>query len=234
VQEAGSAAEFQDPCFDYSPSDPHVLDRVSLVVRPGAHVAITGPSGGGKSTLVKVLLGLAEPEEGDVLIDGIPIARFGYRNYHGQVAAVLQDDSLFAGSIVDNIALFDSAPSMERVIEAANARAIGDDIAAMPMGYETLVGDMGSALSGGQRQRLLLARALYRRPRLLVMDEGTSQLDAAREQTISTRIAAMGITRIVIAHRSETIATADRVYLLDEGRLTERIAQPEPARVVPT
>lgn len=139
---------------------------------------------------------------------------------------MLQEDNLFAGSIADNIALFESAPDMQQVIEAAKGGAIDDDIAAMPMGYETLVGDMGSALSGGQRQRLLLARALYRRPRLLIMDEGTSQLDAAREQVINSRVAAMGITRIVIAHRAETIAMADRIYVLEGSKLTEQAGQP--------
>lgn len=205
--------------FRYSPTDPLVLRGVDLEVAPGAHVAITGPSGGGKSTLARIILGLVEPDAGELLLDGVPLARFGHRNYHGQIAAVLQDDHLFAGSIADNIALFDEAPDMARILEAASAAAIHDDIAAMPMGYETLVGDMGSTLSGGQKQRVLLARALYRRPLLLVMDEGTSHLDGALEARVNAAVATLGITRIIFAHRAETIAGADRVYLLDEGRL---------------
>jgi ATP-binding cassette subfamily B protein RaxB len=205
--------------FRYAPTDPLVLKGVDLEVAPGAYVAITGPSGGGKSTLAKIVLGLVEPDSGELLVDGLPLARFGHKSYHSQVAAVLQDDHLFAGSIADNIALFDEAPDMARILESASAAAIHDDVMAMPMGYETLVGDMGSTLSGGQKQRLLLARALYRRPVLLVMDEGTSHLDAALERRVNAAIGALGITRIVIAHRAETIASADTVYLLDEGRL---------------
>ncbi len=211
--------ELRDVSFRYSPTDPLVLDRVNLVVEAGDHVAITGPSGGGKSTLVKILLGLVEPGSGEVLVDGVPLARFGHKNYHEQVGAVLQDDNLFAGSLADNVALFDDAPDMARIVECAAAAAIHDDIVAMPMGYETLVGDMGSSLSGGQRQRLLLARALYRRPKLLVMDEGTSALDAAKEQMVNAAIARMGITRVIIAHRLETILTAQRIYAAANGRL---------------
>ena len=222
---AAAAAPFQGGValkgivFRYSPTDPLVLRGVDLEVAPGAHVAITGPSGGGKSTLAKILLGLIEPDSGEVLVDGIALARFGHKAYHGQIAAVLQDDHLFAGSIADNIALFDDAPDMARILESASAAAIHDDIAAMPMGYETLVGDMGSTLSGGQKQRVLLARALYRRPLLLVMDEGTSHLDGALEARVNAAVGALGITRIIFAHRAETIASADRVYLLDKGRL---------------
>lgn len=213
--------ELRGISFRYSPSDPYILRDANLVVRPGEHVAITGPSGGGKTTLVKIMLGLLEPEAGEVLVDGVPLARFGYKNYHDQVAAVLQDDHLFAGSLAENIALFDDLPDMHRIVASAAAAALHDDIAAMPMGYETLVGDMGSSLSGGQRQRLLLARALYRRPRLLVMDEATSHLDASREKTVVEAIGGLGVTRIVIAHRRETILSADRVFSTRDGGLVE-------------
>jgi ATP-binding cassette subfamily B protein RaxB len=213
--------ELRNVRFRYSPSDPLVLNGVDVAVQPGDHVAITGPSGGGKSTLVKILLGLVEPEDGEVLVDGQPLSRFGYKAYRDQVAAVLQDDSLFTGSLADNIALFDDAPDLERIAQAAAAAAIHDDIARMPMGYETLVGDMGSSLSGGQKQRVLLARALYRRPKLLIMDEGTAHLDGATEQQVNATVAALGITRIVIAHRAETISAADRLFVAVGGKLIE-------------
>ncbi len=207
--------------YRYSPTDPLVLNGIDVNIAPGDHVAITGPSGGGKSTLVKILLGLVEPDEGEVLVDGVPMAMFGYKNFHDQIGAVLQDDSLFAGTLADNIALFDDAPEMPRVMAAATNAALHDEIAAMPMGYETLVGDMGSSLSGGQRQRLLLARALYRQPKILVMDEGTSALDPAREQLVNDAIARLGITRIMIAHRLETIVQASRIFGIRDGRLGE-------------
>ncbi len=213
--------ELRNVSYRYSPTDPLVLDDINLVVEPGELVAITGPSGGGKTTLVKVLLSLIEPEEGELLIDGKPLHKFGYRNFREQIAAVLQEDSLFVGSLADNIALFDDEPDMERIQVAARAAAIHDDIAVMPMAYNTLIGDMGSALSGGQKQRLLLARALYRQPRMLVMDEGTSHLDVAREQMVNAAIAELGITRIIIAHRIETIISAPRILAVDQGRITD-------------
>lgn len=217
--------ELREVSYRYSPEDPLVLKGVSLVVEPGDHVAISGPSGGGKSTLVKILLGLVEPEDGEMLVDGVPLSRFGYKSYHDQVAAVLQDDCLFGGSLADNITLFDEAPDFERIQAAAAAAAIHDDISAMPMGYETLVGDMGSALSGGQKQRVLLARALYRRPTLLVMDEGTSHLDPGHERRVNAAISELGITRIIVAHRRETLAAADRVVTLDNGLVREEEAE---------
>lgn len=213
--------ELRDVFYRYAPSDPLVLEGVNLAVEPGEHVAITGPSGGGKSTLVKLLLGLVEPDSGEVLVDGLPLARFGYKSFHDQVAAVLQEDSLFAGTLADNIALFDEAVDMERVVASAVAASIHDDIARMPMQYETLVGDMGSTLSGGQKQRVLLARALYRQPKILVMDEGTAHLDAAHEQAVNAAIGAMGITRIIIAHRKETIEIAQRILVMVAGQLHE-------------
>ena len=213
--------ELRDIRYRYSPSDPLVLDGVNLVVEPDDHIAITGPSGSGKSTLIKIILGLVEPESGEILIDGQPLARFGYHNYRRQVGAVAQDDHLFAGTLADNIALFDEAPDMERIIASATAAAIHDDIAKMPMQYETLVGDMGSTLSGGQKQRVLTARALYRQPRLLVIDEGTSHLDSELEATVNAAIGQLGITRIIVAHRTETIMTASQRFALKSHVLSK-------------
>ena len=211
--------ELRDVFYRYSPSDPMVLDGISLKIEPGEHVAITGPSGGGKSTLLKVMLGLVECDDGQVLIDGMPMMQFGHRSFHQQIAAVLQEDTLFAGSLADNIALFDEQVDMQLVVAAAQAASIHPDIMAMPMQYETLVGDMGSTLSGGQKQRVLLARALYRRPRILFMDEGTAHLDSAHEKAVNAAIASMGITRVIIAHRKETIEAADRILLVQAGRI---------------
>jgi ATP-binding cassette subfamily B protein RaxB len=213
--------ELRNVSYRYSPTDPLVLDGVNLCVQPGEQVAITGPSGGGKSTLVKVLLSLIEPDDGELLIDDKPVAKFGVKSYREQVAAVLQDDHIFAGSLADNIALFDDAPDLERVIASAEAAAVHDDILAMAMGYDTLVGDMGSSLSGGQKQRLLIARALYRHPKVLIMDEATSHLDTAREQLVNAAVAKLGITRIIIAHRLETILTASRILSFEHGDLVD-------------
>lgn len=207
--------------YRYSPADPVVLNGVDLEVTPGEHIAITGPSGGGKSTLARIILGLTEPDAGEMLVDGLPLSRFGHRSYRNQVAAVMQDDSLFAGSIADNIALFDEQPDQNRIVFSAQLAAIHGEIMAMAMGYETLVGDMGSALSGGQKARVLLARALYRQPKLLLLDEGTAHLDPATETAVNQAIAALGITRIVIAHRAETVRSAARVLIMQNGRLQQ-------------
>jgi ATP-binding cassette, subfamily B, bacterial CvaB/MchF/RaxB len=221
-RELAGEIELKDVFYRYGPDDPMVLKGVNLHVRPGESIAITGSSGGGKSTLVRVLLGLVEPTGGTVFVDGVPLSVFGHRSFHQQIAAVLQDDVLFAGSIADNISMFDDEPDMARIRSVACAAVIADDIEKMPMGYETLVGDMGSSLSGGQRQRVMLARALYRSPRLLVMDEGTSNLDYVREKEVNDSIAALGITTVVVAHRKETIDLADRVLILRDGRLHPR------------
>ena len=211
--------ELSNVSFRYSPNDPLVLRNINLVVEPGEHIAITGPSGCGKTTLIKVVLGLLEPTEGDVLVDNRSLRAFGYKNYHEQVSAVLQDDHLFTGSIEENVALFDETPDRTRVESAATAAALHEDILSMPMGYETLVGDMGSSLSGGQRQRLLLARAIYRTPAVLVLDEGTSHLDPEREKAVNESVAGLGVTRIVVAHRLETVLNATRIFSLDRQLL---------------
>lgn len=149
----------------------------------------------------------------------MPLVRFGHRTYRQQIGAVLQNDNLFAGSLAFNIALFDDTPDMAWIVDVAKAAAIHDDIMQMPMQYETLVGEMGSSLSGGQQQRVLLARALYRRPRLLVVDEGTSHLDAATEAKVNEAIQGLNITRIIVAHRKETIDAASRRALMVDGKL---------------
>ena len=196
--------------FKYSETSPKIIDKFNLVIKAGESVAITGPSGCGKSTLLKLMLGLLKPESGEILVDDLPMAQIGHYQYRQQIASVMQDDTLLSGSIANNIAFFDSPIDMQHVIHCASLAAINDDINKMPMGYDSLVGDMGSTLSGGQIQRLLLARALYRRPKILFMDEATSHLDSELESDISSAIRTLNISRVIIAHRKSTIASADR------------------------
>jgi ATP-binding cassette subfamily B protein RaxB len=221
--EISGALELRNIFYRYGPTEPWVLRDLSLRIDAGQHVAITGSSGGGKSTLAKIILGLDQSETGEVYVDGLPLTSGNLRDYRKQVSAVLQEDCLFAGSIANNIAMFDTDVDFERVVEAATAAAIDREIDAMPMKYESLVGDMGSALSGGQKARVLLARALYRRPKILLLDEGTAHLDARTESAVNKSITSMGITRIVIAHRKETINNADVVFVMADGRLIQRI-----------
>lgn len=205
--------------YHYSESEPPVIKRLRLDVRAGESVAIIGPSGGGKTTLLKLMLGLFTPQEGKIEVDGVDIRHIGLIQYRQQVAAVMQNDQLLSGSVADNICFFESVPDMEKVAWAASVAAIHADIMAMPMGYNTYVGDMGAALSGGQIQRILLARALYRQPKILFMDEATSHLDTQLEASVNRAIKALNITRIIIAHRPETIASADRVVALVNGEV---------------
>jgi len=211
--------------FRYADDDPWVLRNFNLKIEAGESVAIVGPSGCGKSTLAKLLLGLLEPTEGSIEIGGIAMAKLGLESYRGMVSAVMQDDQLFAGSLADNIAFFDPDSSLPRIVAAAQMAAIHDDIVRMPMGYESLVGDMGSILSGGQRQRVILARALYRQPKILVLDEATSHLDRQRDEIVNAHIKALSMTRILIAHREETIASADRKISLVAERYNAKGAE---------
>ncbi len=204
--------------FRYAEGEPWILRHCSLRIEAGESVAIVGPSGCGKSTLAKIALGLLEPIEGEVRFGGIDIRKLGLDTYRSWVGAVMQDDQLFAGSIGDNIAFFDPDTASARIEAAARLAAVHEDIAAMPMGYQSLVGDMGSSLSGGQKQRVILARALYRRPRLLVLDEATSHLDVERERLVNAAVQRLRITRIVIAHRPETVAAARKVIRLGVQR----------------
>jgi ATP-binding cassette subfamily B protein RaxB len=207
--------------FRHAEAEPEVLSGVDLTVAPGEFLAVTGPSGGGKTTLLKIMLGLLRPQSGQVLLDGRPLDAAGMAAFRAGAGVVMQDDMLLAGSIAENITFFDPRPELEWMRECAMLAGVDNEVMAMPMTYGTLVGDLGMALSGGQRQRLLLARALYRRPRILLMDEGTSHLDLAKEREVNAALAALDITRIVIAHRPETIAAADRVVVLRDGQLQD-------------
>lgn len=200
--------------YRYSPDEPFVLKELSFAVEAGECVAITGPSGCGKTTLVKIMVGLLEPSDGAVLVDGIALPVWGERAYRSRVATVMQDDYLLSGSILQNICFFEEFPDRARIVEAARLACIDEEIERMPMGYRTVVGSLGSTLSAGQRQRVLLARALYRQPRLLFIDEGTANLDVELERRINEMLLMLPITRIHVAHRPQTIALADRVIEL--------------------
>jgi len=204
--------ELRNIWFRYAETEPFVLEDINLSVEPGALVTIMGPSGGGKTTLVKIMLGLLEPTSGEVLIDGIPLTTIGAQAYREQVGAVMQEDQLLSGSIADNICFFDPGYDQERMLECARLAGVHDEIMAMPMTYNSLIGDMGSSLSGGQKQRVLLARALYRQPKLLFLDEGTAHLDTEREAEVHRNLRALSMTRINVAHRPGMSASADHVF----------------------
>ncbi len=200
--------------FQYAETEPFLFKNLQIEIKAGESVCFVGPSGCGKTTLMKIMLGLFEPTQGNVLVDGIDIRHLGLRNYRSQIASVMQDDQLLSGSIADNICFFEPNIDQEAIETCAILAAIHEDIMAMPMGYNSLIGDMGTTLSGGQKQRILLARALYKAPRLLFLDEATSHLDTSLESIINQNIKSIKVTRIFIAHRPETIQSADRVILL--------------------
>jgi ATP-binding cassette subfamily B protein RaxB len=219
------SVDLRDVCFRYGDNEPWALDHVSLRIDAGESVAIVGPSGCGKSTLAKIITSLLKPTSGEVLVGGSPLAHIGVERYRRMLGVVMQDDQLLAGTLADNISFFASRPSRRRIERAARLAAIHDDIVSMPMSYNTLIGDMGTALSGGQKQRVMIARALYRRPRIAIFDEATSHLDVALEKIVSAAIRGRRMTRIVIAHRPETIRSADRVITIEKGRIVSDVNQ---------
>lgn len=205
--------------FTYGLNEPAILRDVDLEVKSGEMIALIGPSGGGKTTLMKVMMGLFEPTTGHISVDGIPLASMSKRSFRSLVGSVAQSDILFSGTISENIAMFAPDMDFERVEEVARIAGIHDEIQRMALGYNSLVGDMGSVLSGGQRQRVLLARALYGAPRILFMDEGTANLDEVTESLVLRALRDLPITRIVIAHRPQAIAAADRVFYVDGAQV---------------
>ncbi|CAN7291767.1 peptidase domain-containing ABC transporter [Pseudoduganella sp. LjRoot289] len=217
--------ELRNVSFRYSPTEPFVVDNIDLHIGAGECVAITGASGCGKTTLIKVLLGLLTPEHGEVLVGGMPIKRLGLTSYRQLIGTVMQEDRMFSGSVAENISFFDPQPDWPRIRACAQQAAVAQEIEHMPMGYNTITGDNGIGISGGQKQRLLLARALYRRPRILVLDEATSELDIANEKSVNATVKALGLTRIIVAHRPETIAMADRVIRIHGGRVLQEPRQ---------
>jgi ATP-binding cassette subfamily B protein RaxB len=229
VERLSADIEIKGLSFRYSSVEPFVLQGIDLKIRAGECVAISGVSGCGKTTLVKLLLGLQQPTEGEVCVGGVPLRKLGPGNYRRMIGTVMQEDMLFRGSIADNICFFDPAPDRERIEQCAKLAAIHAEIAASPMGYNTLVGDIGTTLSGGQKQRVLLARALYKRPKILVLDEATSHLDVLNERAVNEAIKDMKLTRIIVAHRPETIAMASRVVVLERGKALRDLELPSAA-----
>ncbi|MGC1303734.1 MAG: peptidase domain-containing ABC transporter [Caulobacteraceae bacterium] len=203
--------------FSYGVGEANVINHFSLDIEPGDFVAITGPSGCGKSTLLKLILGVQEPSDGEIRLENLRATPALWRQWRLRVGFVAQDDRLYSGSLAENIAFFDARLDMSRVEKAANMALVHEDIMAKPMQYLSLVGDMGSSLSGGQKQRLLLARALYRNPSILILDEGTANLDEHMEELIADIVSGLPITRIVVAHRPALIRRASKIISMKPG-----------------
>ncbi|GHJ15911.1 NHLP family bacteriocin export ABC transporter peptidase/permease/ATPase [Micromonospora sp. AKA38] len=219
---AGTTIALHDVSFRYGPGSPPAVDSVDLVIEQGQKVALVGRTGAGKSTLGKLVLGLYPPTDGRILFDGHPLDEYDLSALRRRFGVVLQESFIFSGTVHSNIAFNDPELPSEAIQEAARLACLEDDIAGMPMGYRTFVGEAGNALSGGQRQRLALARALAGRPAVLLLDEATSHLDAETERRVDASLDALRCTRIIIAHRLSTVRTADQILVLDQGRVVER------------
>jgi ATP-binding cassette, subfamily B, bacterial CvaB/MchF/RaxB len=207
--------ELRNVWFRYAETEPFVLEDINLQIDPWSTVMIMGPSGGGKTTLVKIMLGLLQPTNGDVLIDGLSLSSLGLQTYREQIGAVMQEGQLLSGSIADNICFYESSFNYERMMGCAKVAGVHDEIMKMPMTYNSLIGDMGSSLSGGQKQRLLLARALYRQPKILFLDEGTAHLDMDKEAEVNRKLQKLTLTRVNVAHRPEVTSETDKIFWVD-------------------
>jgi ATP-binding cassette subfamily B protein len=206
--------------YRYSPELDLTLDRVSFEANPGEFVALVGPSGSGKSTVVRMLLGFGIPEEGTVYFDGKPLNSLKLDRVRRQIGTVMQNSGIFSGSIFEVIS-GSASIAIEQAWEAAEMVGLADDIRDMPMGMQTVVPEGGGTLSGGQRQRLAIARALVRKPRLLIFDEATSALDNKTQAVVTESLENLKVTRIVIAHRLSTIKNADKIIVIQKGQVEE-------------
>lgn len=221
VTDIKPSIHLREVSFRYGDNEPFVIHDGNLVIEPQEVVALIGASGSGKTTLLKLMLGMHEPSQGEILIGGTNLAHIRPANYRDMIGVVMQDDQLFAGSIAENISFFDLTPDHDHIEHCAKLSAIHEEIIKMPMAYNTLIGDMGGAISGGQKQRILLARALYKRPKILFLDEATSHLDISNEWLVNKAVRALSLTRVIIAHRPETIRMADRLIWVEQGRIKE-------------
>ena len=216
---------FRDVCFRYGSEDsPLIINNLNLEIKAGQIIALVGKSGCGKSTLIKMFAGFNIPTSGALMIDGVDIKNIDIMSLRRNIGWVLQDSFLFSGSVADNIALGDTEPDMDKVIKAADMAAAHEFIIEFPMGYKTMIGEKGMAVSGGQRQRICIARALYRDPQILLMDEATSSLDAQSEKRIQENLnkILVGRTAVIIAHRLSTVRDADMICYLDQGHIVEK------------
>ena len=221
AQRLRGVIELENVSFRYSPGAPLVVDGVSVKIRAGEKVALVGPSGAGKSTLARLMLGMHLPSGGRIAFDGMDLPSLDLQKLRGQMGVVLQETFLFDDTIRANLSLHDSETPLTALREAARQACVLDVIDGLPQGMETSLGQNGSLLSGGQRQRISLARALAHQPAVLLLDEATSALDLETEARVHANLADHGCTRIVIAHRLATVRDADRILVLDSGRLSQ-------------
>jgi ABC-type bacteriocin/lantibiotic exporter with double-glycine peptidase domain len=214
--------ELRNVTFGYDRSLPPILKNFSMKIRPSEKVAFVGFSGCGKSTIAKLISGLYEPWEGEVLLDGIPVQQLNRAVKNNSLSVVNQDITLFEGTIADNIKMWDDSIEDFSMVLAANDAQIHQDIANRPGAYQTLLTENGKNFSGGQRQRIEIATALAKDPTILIMDEGTSALDSKTEQLVMQHIGSLGITTILIAHRLSTIRDCDCIYVMEHGHVLQQ------------
>ena len=221
VSSLSGDVEASNLSFRYAPNLPLVLDGVSLKISSGEYVAIVGTTGCGKSTLLRCLLGFEQPDAGSIFYGDQDLATVDARSVRRNIGVVMQNGDLFAGDVFSNITIMNPRATVDDAWEAAELAGIADDIRKMPMGMQTLISEGGGGVSGGQRQRLLIARAVCGKPRILMLDEATSALDNVTQKHVSDALDGLKCTRIVIAHRLSTIRHADRIVMLDKGRIVE-------------